>query len=185
MIGSLRGSVTEVHSAWFLLEVGGVGYRLRPSVALLMSLHVAEDAFVYIHDHVREDAHDLFAFSSHEELELFEKLLSISGVGPKVALTLLSIGSVEQVRRAILAGDIPTLTSVPGVGGKTAQKIILELKGQLVEEPTEMVGDREVLEVLMALGYSSSRARQVVQVLDPTLTDTSDRVREALKHLSR
>jgi Holliday junction DNA helicase RuvA len=185
MIGSLRGIVTEIHSTWLLLEVEGVGYRLRPSVATLTDVRAGENAFVYIHDHVREDVHDLFAFLSYEELELFEKLLSISGVGPKVAMTLLSIGPVDQVRHAILSGDISRLTSVPGVGSKTAQKIILELKGQLVEEPTESSADREVLEVLLALGYSSSQARQAVRDLDPLIADTSERVREVLKRLSK
>jgi len=185
MIGSLRGSVIEVHPTYALLEVNGVGFSMRGSIPFLTSLVRGEERFVYIHDHVREDARELFGFASSEELHFFEKLISISGVGPKVALAILSVGSLETVRRAVMAGDLATLTSVPGIGTKTAQKIVLELKGQLVEEGGEIGADREVIEALTSLGYPMSDARDAVKRLDPSLTDTTERVREALRSLSK
>lgn len=185
MIGSLRGRILEVHPTTALIEAGNIGFLVKGSIPFLTSLKTGEECFVYIHDHVREDARDLFAFQSQEELRFFEKLISISGVGPKVALTILSAGSLETVRRAIMSGDLTTLTSVPGVGTKTAQKIVLELKGQLVEADGASGPDRDVIEGLISLGYSTSQARDAIKQLDPSVTDTSERVRDALRFLSK
>lgn len=185
MIGSLRGRILEFSHLHILLEVGGVGYRILVSPAALALVKIGEDGFFYIHDHVREDSHELYGFLSSADLGLFEQLLSISGVGPKVAMTILSIGSAETVRCAIMAGDLATLTSVPGVGKKTAQKIILELKGQLVEATIESPVDREVMEALQSLGYSIQQAREVLKQIPSEIVDTSARVREALRMLSK
>lgn len=185
MIGSLRGTVIEVHPTFALLEVGGVGYAIKASATLLSSLHRDREILLYIHDHVREDARDLYGFSSRAEQEFFERLLSVSGVGPKVALSILSAGPFESVRRAILLGDLELLTSMPGIGKKTAQKIILELKGQLVEEEALPSGESEVLEALVSLGYSREQARGALQHVPPEVTDVSLRVREALRHLAK
>lgn len=185
MIGSLRGKVVEVHASFFLLEVGGVGYAVKASAPTLSQITAGEERFVYIHDHVREDARDLYGFLSRGEQELFERLLGVSGVGPKVALTLLSAGSADAVRRAILQGDLALLTSVPGVGKKTAQKIVLDLKGQLVEDAELPPGDGEVVEALVTLGYSSAQARDALKAVPATVTDVSSRVREALRHLAK
>lgn len=184
MIGSLRGIVSEIHAVSLLLEVAGVGYIVRVSSGTLLSVKKDDPCFMYIHDHVREDSHDLFGFIQRVEMELFERLLSVSGVGPKVALTILSVGSYDTVHRAILQGDLTVLTSVPGVGKKTAQKIILDLKGQLVEEEAITGTDGEVIDALVSLGYAMPHAREVVKSLTTTQTDVSQRIREALKYLS-
>lgn len=186
MIGSLRGVVLEKALASVLFEVQGIGYRIKVAPAVLSGLKTQTETFLYIHDHIREDAHDLYGFVSQEDLDLFERLLSISGVGPKVAMTILSVGSAETVRRAIMSGDLGTLTSVPGVGKKTAQKIVLELKGQLVEaEGAASNDEREVMEALEALGYSSSQAREALKVVPAEITDTAARLRAVLKRLSK
>lgn len=185
MIGSLRGKVHEVHAAYCLLEVQGVGHVVRATPHTLSELTAGEERFLYIHDVVREDARDLFGFLTRVDLELFERLLKVSGVGPKVALTILSAGSGETMRRAIMHGDLALMTSVPGVGKKTAQKIILELKGQLVEDESGAPGDAEVIEAMMSLGYSSQDARAALKTVSPSVTDVSERVREALKSLSK
>lgn len=183
MIGSLRGTVLEVHASFFLLEVAGVGYQIRASIPTLTKLVTGETGFVYIHDHLREDAHDLFGFLNRTELDLFERLLGVSGVGPKVALTLLSAGEVNAVHDAIIRGDLEFMTSVPGVGKKTAQKIILELKGKLVESADVLPADVEVLDALQSLGYGSSEAREALKRISPD-GDVSTRVREALRQLA-
>lgn len=184
MIGSLRGTVLEVHASFFLLEAGSVGYHVRASVPTLSRLVKDETCFVYIHDYVREDARELFGFLSRSELSLFERLLAVSGVGPKVALTLLSAGEAGSVHDAIVRGDLDFLTSVPGVGKKTAQKIVLELQGKLVESAEVPPGDAEVLEALGSLGYGSAEAREALQAISKE-GDVSSRVRDALRHLAK
>ncbi|MFO0764768.1 MAG: Holliday junction branch migration protein RuvA [Patescibacteria group bacterium] len=185
MIGSLRGRVLERGADWMLLEVQGMGFRIRVSPSVLSGLAGKTEAFVYTHDHVREDARDLFGFLAMADLELFEKLLSISGVGPKAAMTILSIGSADQIIAAIMAGNLSFLTSVPGVGTKTAQKIILELKGQLVAKEDVSSTDQEVVHALVGLGYSAAQAKDACKHIPDTVTDPSDKVRYALKLLAK
>lgn len=184
MIASLRGKVEEVHASFFLLETGGVGYRVGAPPSVLSALVKGEERFVYIHDHIREESRDLYGFLTWADLELFERLLSISGVGPKVAMAVLSIGSAADVRSAILAGDLARLTSVPGVGKKTAQKIVLELKGALVDDVESAPGDMEVVDALVSLGYSSSAARDALKAVPADVADVQARIRAALKRLA-
>lgn len=185
MIRTLRGTILEIHASFCILEVAGIGYEIRTTGTVLSGLASDTASLFYIHDHIREDARDLYGFLSYADLELFERLLSVSGVGPKVALTLMSAGSASSVRKAILDGDLAFLTSISGVGKKTAQKIILDLKGRLVEEEGMGTGDTEVVEALVSLGYASGDARKAVQALSPDVVDVSARVREALKMLSK
>lgn len=184
MIGSLRGKVIEVLGSAVLIEAAGVGYLVRVPVTALASFRVGEETFVYTHDLVREDARELFGFAKRNELELFDQLLGVSGVGPKVALAIMSGGSADTVRRHILAGDLDALTSTPGVGRKTAQKIVLELKGALVEGDEGAPQDRETREALESLGYSPQAAREALKSVSPDVVDVAARVREALKYLS-
>ena len=185
MIGSLRGTVIERAAQYILLEVGGVGYRVGVTPGLLALTKTGEQLFLYVHEVIREDAHDLYGFLSQDDLQLFLKLLSVSGVGPKVANTILSIGTAEAVRKAVMSGDVDTLTSVPGVGKKTAQKIVLELRGQLVETDTATGEDAEVIGALQALGYSAQDARAALKAVDASVSGVSDRLRAALKSLSK
>lgn len=185
MIGSLRGIVLEIDPPKVLLEVASVGYLVAMSHPSLAGLRAGEEAFVYIHDHVREDAHDLFGFSSSEERRLFERMIAISGVGPKIALAILSSGSVESVKKAMVNGDLATLTSISGVGKKIAQKIILELKGQIVDTDFVSSSDREVVDALVSLGYSAVQAKEALKTVSSDVTEVSERVRSALQSLSK
>ncbi len=185
MIGSLRGQVLEIHDSFVLLETKDVGYVVKISTSTLSQIKVGENCFFYIHQHLREEQNDLYGFLSYAEQEFFERLIAVSGVGPKVAQTIMSAGSIDLVRRAVMQGDLTLLTSVPGVGKKTAQKIILELKGQLVEASETPARDKEVIEALLTLGYSGVQAKEAVKILSPEITEMSDRVREALRYLSR
>ncbi len=184
MIGSLRGNVVEKSLTWVLLEVGGVGYKVFLSPSVLSDVRTEGETFLYIHDHIREDARDLYGFLTLGDLELFQRLINISGIGPKAAANILSLGS-EVVREAILQGDVGRLSSAPGVGKKTAQKIVLELKGQLVDEATMPTGDVEVVEALQSLGYSAHDAREALKSVSDGTKDVAMRVKEALRSLSR
>lgn len=183
MIVSLRGRVLEKAVNWVLLEVGGIGYKIGVSPAVLGQIRQEGETFLYVHHHIREDAEDLFGFLALADLELFHKLLSISGVGPKSAMTIMSVGSADQVRKAIMSGDLAMLTSVPGVGKKTAQKIILELKGQIVEPDDKTNADMDVIDALVGLGYTAQQAKDVLKHVKAE--EPSDRIREALKYLSK
>ncbi len=185
MIGSLRGQVLEVGIQDCLLEVLGVGYRVVVPTGTASALRTDETTFLYIHEVIREDVHDLYGFLDLGTLRVFRKLLTVNGVGPKVAMTIMGIGDASVIQDAIMRGDVEALTSVPGVGKKTAQKIVLELKGQLVEVAEAPTEDREVVEALVALGYAAADAREAVKDLPETAKSTGDRVREALKRLSR
>lgn len=184
MIGSLRGEIIEIGASWILLEVGGVGYRVQTPSSLLALLKQGQKQFVYIHEQLREDTHELYGFLSSQDLGLFTKLLSVSGVGPKVAMTLLSMGSADTVQRAVMSGDLVSLTSLPGVGKKTAQKIILELKGQLVEEEQIPSVDRDVADALLGMGYSAVQVRDALRQISSDVSDPSERIRAALRVLS-
>lgn len=184
MIGSLRGRVLSRSALQAILEVNGVGYRVHASPNTLSHLSGVEEVLLYIHDHVREDARTLYGFLHEEELALFERLISISGVGPKAGLSILSVGSPESVRRAILNGDLALLTSAPGIGMKMAQKIVLELKGQLVDAEVGTGPDREAMDALVALGYSLAQAKQALKAVPAEITDVSERVKEALRQLA-
>ncbi len=185
MIGSLRGSVIDLAPPWVLIEVQGIGYRVCASPSTLAGMRTGEEVFVYTHDVVREDARDLYGFVSLEDLKLFERMISVSGVGPKVALAMSSIGSAETLKRAIMSGDLAMLTSAPGVGKKIAQKIILELKGQIVDTDSVTGPDREAIDALVSLGYSATQARDALKFVPADIADISDRVREALRGLGK
>lgn len=184
MIGSLRGMIIELGASWILLEVGGVGYRVQLSSSVLSLLKTDQEQFLYIHEQIREDSHELYGFLSTQDLVLFNKLLNVSGVGPKVAMTLLSMGTADTVQRAIMKGDLDLLTSLQGVGKKTAQKIILELKGQLVDTEEIPSVDRDVADALQGMGYTAAQVREVLKSLPADLSNPSDRIRLALKYLA-
>ena len=185
MIGFLRGRLHEVLPTQALVDIGGVGYAVGIAPSVASSLHVGNEVFFYIHEQIREDAHDLYGFLAVSDLGLFRQLLNVSGVGPKSAMTIMAVGDAEMVRRAIMAGDLETLTSVPGVGKKTAQKIVLELKGQLVDVDDVGSEDRDAIEALVSLGYPSQDARDALKMVATETKGTSERVRQALRFLAK
>ncbi len=184
MIGFLRGVIFEIGAHHVLLDVQGVGYRIALSPATLATLKANEAYVFYIHEVIREDAHDLYGFRLKEELGLFTQLLAVSGVGPKVAMAILSVGTVDAVRKAIMQGDVETMTSVPGIGKKTAQKIVLGLRGQLAEDAALSSEDSEVMSALQSLGYTASDSRTALKAVSPEYKTASDRLRAALQQLS-
>lgn len=199
MIGWLRGVVLEKAPGTVLLDVNGVGYRLAvPSRSVDEIGGPGEEASFHVHTHVREDAILLFGFKSRSELRLFEQVVGVSGVGPKLALAILSHLTPEAFARAVVQGDSSALTRVPGIGKKTAARIVLELKDRLAEQwgdgtPGGVAGPvtagsarEDAVAALMALGYTQLEAEQAVkEVAASDETDLSKLVTAALRRLDR
>jgi Holliday junction DNA helicase RuvA len=187
MIARLRGRPVARDAQGLVLDVNGVGYRLLATPSALQEAAGADEVVVETHLHVREDAMQLFGFANVEERELFEQLLAVSGVGPKVALAIVSGYSPAELRRAIVREDADLFQTIPGIGKKTAQRVVLELKERIaplaaVEAPHLGGGDGHVVarDALVELGYSVAEAEKRLAETDPDLPP-AERVREALR----
>jgi Holliday junction DNA helicase RuvA len=187
MIATLRGEISQIEDNALILEVGGVGLRVFVPSPLRTRLKVGEALLLFTHLVVREDALTLYGFDSQADRELFNILLGVDGVGPKVALSVLSSMTLDAVQRAVFADEGDLLSRVPGVGKKTAQKMALHLKDKL--KPTDALArmaamsdtDGEVLAALTALGYSVVEAQAAIQSLGKDAPDdTEERLRLAL-----
>lgn len=189
MIATLRGEVTQIEENALILEVGGVGLRVFVPATLRTKLKSGEAIFLYTHLVVREDALTLYGFESQADRELFTILLGVDGVGPKVALSVLSTMTLDAVQRAVFADEADLLSRVPGVGKKTAQKMALHLRDKL--KPTDALAkvaamsdkDSEVLAALTALGYSVVEAQAAIQsIAKDAPDDVEERLRLALQY---
>jgi len=192
VIGSVRGSVLErLASGEVLVEVGGVGYRVLVPLGAIPALTPGSPAFLFTHLHVRDDALVLYGFPTREERDTFEVLLGAAGVGPKLALAILSVHSPSALRRALLEDDLDALTMVPGVGKRTAARLQVDLKARLdvpiidlVEADATSTNARaEVREALTGLGYAPDEVRSVIGQL-PDDGAVEELLRDALKRLA-
>jgi holliday junction DNA helicase RuvA len=190
MIASLNGVVAEKVGDSVILECGGVGYGLLVTFEDFGGLEVGKEAKVYIYENIREAAHDLYGFRSLDTKKLFEQLLSVKGVGPKMALSILSVASLSLVRQAIASGDIKFISQASGVGKKAAERVVVELKDKVgltasedatgfLSTPTGNPND-EALQALVALGYSVQDAAEALKKVDTKLS-VEDRIKQALK----
>lgn len=183
MIAYIKGKILQKGAGSVVLVVQNVGYRIFVPAPALDGIHAGDDREFYTHEHVREDARDLYGFETTAEFGLFLKLIKVSGVGPKMALNIMSLGA-GKVGDAITRGDVSVLSSISGVGTKTAQKIILDLKGTLAESAPVSSGDMDLLDALKSLGYSGREAQDALSKIAPA-EKTEDRLREALKLLGK
>lgn len=191
MIATLRGEVSQIEDNALVVEVGGVGLRVFVPAPLRTKTKAGEMIFMFTHLVVREDALTLYGFESQADRDLFNILLGVDGVGPKVALSVLSTLTVDTIQRAIFADEADLLSSVPGVGKKTAQKMALHLKDKL--KPTDALArvaamadyDSEVLAALTALGYSVVEAQAAIQSLPKDAPrEVEERLRMALGYFT-
>ncbi len=192
MIAFLRGTIKHKNINSLILEVGDVGYQVFASEALLSDLKLGSSAELYVHHHVREEAADLYGFKSAEDLELFELLLTVSGIGPKSALGILALASAGDIKEAIIRGDANLLTKVSGIGKKTAERLVLELKSKVIRAGGTAVtinsgtlGGGDEIDALMSLGYSLGEARSALAQVDPEIADSGERVKSALKMMKK
>jgi Holliday junction DNA helicase RuvA len=193
MIGSVRGTVIErTMTGEVLVEVGGVGYRVNTPLSAVTVLEPGTNAFLFTHLHVRDDAMILYGFPTRDERDTFEGLIGATGVGPKLALAILSVHSPRQLRRCLAEDDLDGLTLVPGVGKRTAQRLLVELKARLevpdldlsaVPGAVTTTPRAEVRDALVGLGYSSDEVRDVFGQL-PDDGTVEELLRDALRLLA-
>jgi Holliday junction DNA helicase RuvA len=185
MIAYLRGTLFQRTADSVIIDVNGVGYRARvPASTLDVLGDDGAQVALHIHTHVREDDISLFGFATQDELDLFELLLSVSGIGPKVALGILSSASSNEIRSAIAQGNLEILSGIRGIGKKTAQRLVLELKGkiELGDEISELSPlDGEVAATLINLGYSAVEAQRAARSAQGKTLE--DKLRAALQYL--
>jgi Holliday junction DNA helicase RuvA len=190
MIASLFGEVTTKSLTQVVLSVNGVGYGLFVSTQEYEDLHLGEKYQLFVHESIREDAYDLYGFMNEQSKELFELLISVKNVGPKVGLAILSAASPSKIRQAIATGDVTLLMSAKGVGKKAAEQLIVELRDKVGLVSTSEADDvifrgsvdlsDEALLALVSLGYSEQDAAKSLKDIDPKLP-VNDRLKLALK----
>lgn len=191
----IKGITAYKGSNFAVIDAGGIGYRIFTSMTSLSRIETGKEAVMYTHMYVREDAVNIYGFSTVEELSMFEQLISVNGVGPKAALAILSSASPERFALAVVTGDDKLITKAPGVGPKLAKRIILELKDKMkAEDLPNTVADyaadtagisdsaAEAVSALIVLGYSQSEAQSAVSKCSPS-DEVELIVKEALKRL--
>lgn len=192
MISRLTGTIAHIDLKYIVLDVNGVGYKVATTADIMSKIGKDEkEITLWTYLAVRENAMDLYGFLSLAELNFFELLITISGIGPKTALGILNVASVHAIETAVQTGDTSHLTKVSGVGKKVAEKIVMELKDKVgtvahtPESEKAMRGDADALEALKSLGYSQNEARDALKKVSKESTKTSDKVKEALKILGK
>lgn len=192
MFGYIRGKIVSKELSYVISDVNGVGFKIYSSVNSISALKINEEATLYTYLYIKEGIMDLYGFATEEELSMFEMLISVSGVGAKGAIAILSIGSPSKIAVALVTNDVKMIKSAQGIGPKIAQRIILELKDKiknedltLQSEETEQVIDtdlkQEAVKALMVLGYSKNEAQKAVSKADSSITDLEELIKAALK----
>jgi len=187
MISYLKGKIIKKSNSFLILDVHDIGYKVFVNEGIAVEAKIDDELALFIYQSVREDALDLYGFSSFEKLEMFELLLSVSGVGPKSALGIMAIANVEEIKNAIAQGDFTLLTKVSGIGRKTAERVILDLRDKVgallpADGVVSVVGLRgDEIDALVSLGYSLQQAREALSKVDKEITDSGKRIKEALR----
>ncbi|MFH1662038.1 MAG: Holliday junction branch migration protein RuvA [Candidatus Falkowbacteria bacterium] len=191
MISYLKGKILNKSKNYVIIKVSDIGYKVFVNSAMIADLDFNQDVEVYTYHQVKEDASDLYGFKSLYELEMFELLLSVSGIGPKSALGVLAIASVDDVKESIASGDSSLLSKVSGIGNKTAERVVLELRGKIgvASNSDQAAGHSSVsgdeIDALMALGYSMTQARDALRSVDSNIKNSGERIKNALKKLCK
>lgn len=186
MIAYLSGKLQVVRPNWLIIDVEGVGYKVFIGGSLASKLHQNENAELYIYSHVREDQFSLYGFNTVDELEFFEQLLSVSGIGPKAALNILDSAPIDKIKTSIIRQDPTLVSSVSGIGKKTAEKLVIELKNKLggTAGYFETGGKAEdVYGALLQLGFKAHEAQKAIAALPDDCLGTEDRLKFCLNNL--
>ncbi|MCH7828795.1 Holliday junction branch migration protein RuvA [Patescibacteria group bacterium] len=187
MISYLKGKVIAQGPDYIITETGGVGYKVYIAESRLSSYPVGKETELYCHLHMkREETLELYGVESPQALEVFETLNNISGIGPKAALNIASLGTMEQLRGAVEKGDASYFAKVHGIGQKRIQKIILELTGKLKSLDQQKNGrpeEKEAVDALVALGFSRKKAKEALSEISSEISPVEERVKQALRHI--
>ncbi len=191
MISYLKGKISYIGDNDIEVIVQDVGYKVFVAGELFSKVKVGQEVEVFCFQNVKEDALDLYGFESRDKLYLFEKLVSVSGIGPKTGLAVLALATVKEIESAIIRGDASILTKVSGIGKKTAERIVLELKNkfkkgaELVGEPSTQSQDVDVIDGLVGLGYTVEDARQALRQIDKKIEGSEEKIKACLKILGK
>ncbi len=191
MIGQLIGNITYSGDKFIILNVGGVGYKIFTTAESKLFLSKnQEGSTLWTHLVVKEDALDLYGFTTQIELDFFELLITVSGIGPKSALGILSLAGIETLRKSISSNNTEYLIKIAGIGKKSAEKIVLELKDKIGKLGETLPGqdldkEADVLNALQALGYSTKEAHEALKKIPSEITDVSEKIKQALKQLGK
>lgn len=188
MFGHITGKIFDLKGAKAIVKTGGIGFIAHSTPSYLGKLRTGMEADFWIHTAVRENSIDLYGFETEEELRIFELLITVSGVGPKSALAILSVAGVKSIEEAVGSGDTSSLTKISGIGRKTAEKIVLELNGKLVSSGKGNIKaseDVEVFEALKSLGYRERDIQEIIKGLPKNLEGTNQKIKYALKNLGK
>lgn len=189
MIATLSGRVAEKIGDSVIIDCAGVGYGVLVSIDDLVTLEVGQPAKLYIYEHIREAAHDLFGFTAPSAKQLFEQLLGVNGVGPKMALSILNIGSADSVKQSIANGDTKFISQANGVGKRVAERVVVDLKDKVGLSSSDTAtsflsasssSTDEAEQALVSLGFDVADARQALAQVDATLP-TEERIKQALR----
>ena len=180
MIARIRGEIAEKLDSSVVIDINGIGYEIYVPANTLLAMVEGEEAVFYIAENIKEDEYSLFGFPTRDSRQIYYKLTSVNGVCPKAAMAILSAHGSDDVQKAILSDDVNLFSSVTGIGKKTAQRIILDLRGKLVEvEKAEADEADQAYQALVSLGYSAKDAQKALEGVDPSLS-TQQRIKQAL-----
>ncbi len=189
MIARIEGTIIHTTDKFFVVDVNGVGYKVFITTDTVGAYGMGDAVALWTYTAVRENSLDLYGFGSIDELSFFELLLDVSGIGPKSALSILTVASIDTLKKAIATGDTSYLNKVSGIGRKTADKIVLELRDKLKAHtggshtPGVLREESDIIEALKALGYSQNEARDALKQIPSSIEGTNARIKEALKIL--
>ncbi len=186
MIAYLKGKIIYSSEKFFILDVKGVGYKIFITTDTSLLYNNGDEASFWTYTAVRENSIDIYGFNTNNEMNFFNLLLNVSGIGPKSALSVLGVAPIETLKKAIATGDTTYLNKVSGIGRKTAEKIIIELRDKLIsykneENENSLRDESDLVEALKALGYTQSETREALNKIPAEIEGAKNRIREALK----
>jgi Holliday junction DNA helicase RuvA len=188
MFGHITGKIFEIKGTRAIVDVHGIGFNIHATPSYLSKLRVGQEANFWTHTAVRENSIELYGFENEEELHCFELLLTVSGVGPKSGLAIISIAGVKAIEKAVATNDTSSLVKISGIGKKTAEKIVLELNGKLgIAQKGESGAseDIDVFEALKSLGYRERDIQEIMKTLPKNLTGANEKIKYALTNLGK